>query len=345
MTWGSAPRFVRVFAATMDTGRADPLRCDVNTPSWEGNVPIIATAGVAASLAGTAAKIYGVIQNRNNEEMRRVGDEALLVFLQRLCQDLESLALTEDDVRAKLADERLSHLLYSFQFEAFREAMPDRRAMLASVAAALVASGWEIDRKARVERCVRQLDVGHLMLLRALAVDVHDGEDQIARANLVRDDAAGSALMVAGCVYELHVASVGGGHQEVYFTELGHDVLRASAGFEREPALDQLLTGCDRLFEEPALATLATLRQFGRSRLAWARWVDSEIRVGWAKQIGPEPHDLEASTPDYVARCAETLQRSEGWRSDAIAIECGDPDLQRALLLHLSPHGTPRVVR
>lgn len=116
-----------------------------------------------------------------------------------------------EEIEARLArateDREEQRLFYAFAFEAMREALADRRAMLAAAAAGLALLDLPVEDKARCERTLRQLDPRHVLQLHGLSrvagnvfrgVFLNDVGNVRHGVWLTLED--GEVLVSAGCV-------------------------------------------------------------------------------------------------------------------------------------------------
>lgn len=193
--------------------------------------------------AGSAGlKLLRHLEDRNTASFQRARDEMFREWVAELSTALqyiyEQLRLRHEHLDSKLEqvlqDGQLVRLYDNFGYEAAREAIDERRRMLAYAAAGIVDPELTVEQKARVERTLRELDPVDVRMLygldllpaRILAPDIHD-------ALRKRDLAAPSAdvLLASGCVrIDVHETmdiddTRGVGHSAA-ITPLGKNVLQ-----------------------------------------------------------------------------------------------------------------------
>lgn len=116
---------------------------------------------------------------------------------------VKKLVRSEAEMRERL--ERLERefprqrVLRNYFFEAVREAIDDRRSMLAAGAASTFAGEHSVEDAARVERVLRMLDEEDVALLRRLE-RAHPGGRGFALADLRQGQLWGSQLVASGCL-------------------------------------------------------------------------------------------------------------------------------------------------
>ena len=121
-----------------------------------------------ATWATTQPKELGAAFKANYEDMILEHDRAIEKTHQRLYEHgmgVEALAARLDAFSENAQEQRVFH---SFMFEGMREALDDRRAMLAAASAGLMFLERSVEDKARCERALRGLDVRHVRQLDAL---------------------------------------------------------------------------------------------------------------------------------------------------------------------------------
>jgi hypothetical protein len=198
---------------------------------------VIKVGQVAARLAVWAAR-------RNEEQFVRERDEMFRWWVAQLAgaakeqeERLAGLAATVADIEEKLAvlldDPQHGRVVSNYGFEAAREAIDERRRMLAYAAAGSASPTLTVAQIARVERTLRELDPPDVLLLSELhqmAATVGPGaphkpwlEGQRAFHKWQRSRPAGYLLLAAGCVY-LHPPE-SGQTPEIHVPELGAWVL------------------------------------------------------------------------------------------------------------------------
>jgi hypothetical protein len=209
---------------------------------------------VATLLAKPAAtrlvKHLAEILSRNNEQLRRDREDLSLEWgaevKRALPQVVAYLDARVDDLDAKLAkvfeDPQFGRIFANFTFEAAREAIDERRNMIAHAAVGIVDPDISVERKARVERTLRSLDPNDVLTLygaKLVPGTVAAGE-RCARALLGLPST--DVLLSAGCL-RLEVSGGGAGEGAsagLRITQLGDDVLRVLRSFiaTRHPPFD-----------------------------------------------------------------------------------------------------------
>jgi hypothetical protein len=136
-----------------------------------------------------------------------------------------------DNLEAKVAqvfaDRQLGRLYINFTYEAAREALDERRRMLAHGAAGLLNPDISIERKARVERTMRELDPDDVIALYGASLVPGGYSSGRPRAEFLLSGPSGDILASSGCV-RLAVGGGGFGHgpwTDATITQLGHDML------------------------------------------------------------------------------------------------------------------------
>lgn len=153
-------------------------------------------------------------------------------WLQHVMQRLLDCGERDDVLAARLdafADDRQAQrVVHGLFFEAMREALDDRRRMLAAAAAVLTVPDLPVEEKARCERTLRQLDVADvawLDVLDKICGNIHNGraygDDAALRHEVWNNSPSKEALVAAGCVAVSYTAGAGGGQALAHITRTG----------------------------------------------------------------------------------------------------------------------------
>lgn len=183
-----------------------------------------------ASFEGFWAQSLGAIKDELDEQKRKLDETK------------ESL---DERVKRELADPQVKIVAWLYSQAAFREALEERRVMLAEATRSLVALDVTIANKARLERVLRELDPPSVLELYRLSRAEgrfrrrDDGRALVfsSTGELVSDELAMSdvsdVLIATSCIRESIEphglgGAGGGGHiaPSAYVTERGHLVLR-----------------------------------------------------------------------------------------------------------------------
>jgi hypothetical protein len=196
------------------------------------------TIGKAALAQVT--KILGRYEQKNTAALIAAWDEAKeewLVELRRLLPDvlrrLESIEQLQEKLQERSEDPQFQRLLDNVSIEASREAIDERRRMLAHVGAGLFDPSMAIAEAARCERVIRELCPGDILALRRLngwqEVIVGTRFDQVAGDRPDHLD----VLIASGCVAEVPGDNLGG-EQTVRHrvTHTGSRILKLLATYE-----------------------------------------------------------------------------------------------------------------
>ncbi|WP_437653341.1 hypothetical protein [Sorangium sp. So ce1182] len=145
------------------------------------------------------------LSQRNTEDFVRARDEMFREWIAELHRALHELVPEWEQrfngLEAKInklgEDPQLFRLLDNFGYEASREAINERRRLLAHAAAGAMNPDLTIAQKARVERVLRELDPDDVILLHK----INAMSDASARYEaLVASEASGDSLSGSGCI-------------------------------------------------------------------------------------------------------------------------------------------------
>jgi hypothetical protein len=229
----------------------------------------------------------------NYREWVRDLDAAVAVHTQAINESAEAGAQVEERIAALESDRRLVRIWNNLGYDAMREALEERRAMLADAAVALALSPLPIERKARIERTLRDLDPVDVCDLYGLARIVGsqdtDGTKLRTTDNLRHHVWASGGrvenaeiLLSAGCVYlpPGGGAGWGGGMQELRVSRLGAELLSVMGLYAKRRGVS---------FEIPGRGPAITTEELGRAQHAVAEvpglakflvWTRTAPRVG-----------------------------------------------------------------
>lgn len=261
---------------------------------------------VAAYLAKPAAKklmaFLGSRVSKNDDQLKKEREEAALDWAAEvrgaIPQVVAYLNTRIDDLDSRLdavyADPQFGRIFTNFTFEAAREAIDERRRMLAHAAVGIVDPDISVERKARVERTLRALDPIDVLTLYA-ASRIPGGLDALApMAKFLYDAPSGDILASCGCVRM--EPDGGGAGQGVWnraqVTQIGSDVLLALRTYTRTTPLP---------FEVP-----------GRELPEGAR---AEAVAQEILRAIPGLMDFILSTNSRTRRVDRSYQRSRKWAS------------------------------
>jgi hypothetical protein len=154
-------------------------------------------------------KILGRYEQKNTAALMAAWDEAKdewLVELRRLLPDvlrrLEGIEQFQEKLRARTEAPQFHRLLDNVSIEASREAIDERRRMLAHVGAGVFDFTMTIAQAARCERVIRELDPEDILALR----EVSGWSEVVAGTRLEHHD----VLIASGCVVEVPGDNQGG---------------------------------------------------------------------------------------------------------------------------------------
>lgn len=281
----------------------------------------IVTGGKAILSVVKAAEF---LSNWNTDRFIEARDEEFrqwVADLHAAVRDLvQQVEVAEQDFDALVEMPEFQRLFVNVAFEARREALDDRRALLAHVGAALLVPGWTIERKARVERAVRRLDAEDVLALRALR-EVFAFEDPLgaARASLAdvryelwRRSPSRDGLELSGCVRVVTSSPFGGTLRELEVSDLGCDVLEVTRGWrpdapppfmvpgaEDDSARERRRSAIESLEAMPQLREIARLA--GREQDRLSKFDDSSCTCLYL--VYPADH-AAIDSPEDVAQAA-----------------------------------------
>ena len=161
-------------------------------------------------------------------ELKAAAAEAL-PYLRLKLADLDA------QVEQLEADSQTVRIYRNLGFEALREAIDERRKMLAHAAAGILDPEMPVERKARVERRLRELDPVDVRTLYGLSLMLRALDAKEAAKILFRES-SGDVLVASGCV-RLETSGNGGAGSGIsikpLITELGHDLLLVLRSYVR----------------------------------------------------------------------------------------------------------------
>jgi hypothetical protein len=177
--------------------------------------------------------------------LQKVNDETFSVEVKKLYEDwvieidkaLRILARDffdlDNAIERQFQDRQFMNLMRNFRLEAAREAMDERRKMLAHAAAGACMPTIDLGRRARLERTIRELDPDDVRGLYGLKQIVGrydlEGKDHVdtdrLRHHVLTTITVKESLLAAGVVQEGTHAGWGGGWTFCRVTHLGLDTL------------------------------------------------------------------------------------------------------------------------
>jgi len=187
---------------------------------------------------------HWAVERRSWRALRDFEVERRLTALEAVAQDREAFRAAVDSMAS---DCQFVRLHMNLEFEAVREALEDRKRLLAYAAAGLSDPDLSIEEKARLERVLRGLDVRDIFFLREIIlVDAsgfapnpqgHNSTEQqkarymmTARLEMSQCDVqARDALVAAGCVAIDNLSVWGPGSAVV--THVGHGLVTLLEAF------------------------------------------------------------------------------------------------------------------
>ncbi|MGK3966350.1 hypothetical protein WMF38_19465 [Sorangium sp. So ce118] len=177
------------------------------------------------------------LSQRNTDDFVRARDEMFREWIAELHQALHELLpewegrFSELEIKLdKIAeDPQLFRLLDGFGYEASREAINERRRLLAHAAAGAMSPELTIGQKARVERTLRELDPDDVILL----CNINSMTDAGARYTaLEASGASGDMLIGSGCI-RTYIPEVWDAVTVAHATTLGSWVLTMCSSYVR----------------------------------------------------------------------------------------------------------------
>lgn len=196
------------------------------------------------------SKQFDRFSNRNDEAFKKARQEGFEDFvvehaqalrriqerLDKSDQQAEEIAHLQERVARLEGDPQFDRVQDNYGYEAYREAMKERRRMLAYAAAGSLPARLTIGQLARVERTIRELDPVDVLVLADLERETRSRRGTPSDPVYLRwqkAGASGSMLVAAGCV---HVGAQGGGFGSAplpvaEITEIGRWVLEVLADY------------------------------------------------------------------------------------------------------------------
>lgn len=191
---------------------------------------------IAALAKGTTvtAKWLARLAERGTDRFKADRDEMFREWTAEVAERVRDIESRMGDDARRVADERsedreFAAVWRNLGYEASREAIDQRRRMLAYAAAGTLATGHSIAQVSRIERALRQLDPDDILWLDE--IDRAEFPECPVAAKLARGmtwDGCPSrdALLLAGCVRELNVWGTG-----VDVSTIGRGVLSVMEAF------------------------------------------------------------------------------------------------------------------
>ncbi|HVU02293.1 MAG TPA: hypothetical protein VHE30_11100 [Polyangiaceae bacterium] len=224
----------------------------------------------------------------------------------------ERFASQEDRLATLEQDAEFWRIGRNFRWEAAREAMDERRAMLANAFAGLADPRLTVEEKARVERVLRQLDPIDARSLWGLVRaagrhDIHgrryESESELLH-ELWRSLANADALVAAGCVRVGIKGGVGAGdsvREAAVVTKIGLDVIRVLEPHLVQVGAPFLVPGRHPEPDAEAEARAQqTIDRSGRLR-EFIRWVNGNMGVHRQYDMPPrQPPFRTENTPKIL---------------------------------------------
>lgn len=192
------------------------------------------SSAALAKGATLTAKWIARLAERGTDRFKAHRDEMFREWTAEVADRVREIESRMGDDARRIADERSEHHEFAavwrnLGYEATREAIDQRRRMLAYAAAGSLAGGESIAQVSRIERALRQLDPDDILWLDE--IEHAEFPDCPVAAKLARGmtwDGCPSrdALLLAGCVRELNVWGTG-----VDVSTIGRGVLAIMEAF------------------------------------------------------------------------------------------------------------------
>lgn len=181
--------------------------------------------------------------------------------------------------RRRLEDEEAKRVLLNLGFEAIREATKERVKMLEHVGIALLDSELPIERLARIERKLRELDSENIIDLWSLSRLVNRGEQDpsMTAAEVLSKTKSEDVLVSTGCVRIRFRGGAGAGNEPMAsISDLGRDILVATRTYLEGMHPSFPAPGRDPADDEPSLEeSTRTLTETGAGE--FVRWAVHDL--------------------------------------------------------------------
>ena len=150
-------------------------------------------------------KLYDRITQKNTKaveaEFAQLRDEWAAESYRAVTLLAERVSGLEETLEALAGDLEFQRVFLNFAYEASREAITERRRMLAHASAGVIDPEFTIAQKARIERTMRELDPEDVKLLQRIAqAAAGKGGLQAAFEALHEGSVSADALIASGCV-------------------------------------------------------------------------------------------------------------------------------------------------
>jgi hypothetical protein len=191
--------------------------------------------------------------NRLEKAFEKAKEEWLIFLCAALPKAFEDLYARYDNLEGRLSkvyeDPQFWRIIDNFTYDAWREALDERRRMFAHAAAGIMEPDISIQRKARVERTLRVLDPEHVLYLHCANKIPIGGfgtnSHNVKIVKLLNMDSIGDVLASCGCV-RMETGGGGAGEgvwSEAHITQLGYDVLDVLRTYTKVTPLPFIVPG------------------------------------------------------------------------------------------------------
>jgi hypothetical protein len=240
-------------------GRGGEACCIGELVGYRSGMDPLTTKAISAVVTKTASSLASKLGKRldANERLAREREDLALTWgaelkaampevVARIAVMEERMEELESKLDHTFDDPQVERVFRNFTFEAAREAVDERRRMLAHAALADVLDlRLTISQKARVERVIRELDPDDVRRLSQVAARAAEGAEGAAVAMKLGTSEA-EALLAARCAihypprvtgvstaFDPSMASTSFSKDEVHVTEIGRFVLRVCHTYTR----------------------------------------------------------------------------------------------------------------
>ena len=215
--------------------------------------PISVATLVAKPAAKQILSFLSRKMNENDEQLRREREEAALDWAAELKravpQAVAYLDARIDDLDNRLAkvfeDPQFGRIFTNFTYEAAREAIDERRRMLALASIGIAEPDTSVERKARVERTLRGLDPIDVLTLYGASLIPGGLDALVPMSKFLQATPSGDILAACGCVrMEPDGGGAGAGvWSRATITQVGSDVLMALRLYTKSRPLPFVVPG------------------------------------------------------------------------------------------------------
>lgn len=189
----------------------------------------------SAIVKAATRKLAGLAGKSADEHVLAFREEAALQWSAETRRALIDLAEhlegriddVEEGVNQMLARAEILCLCENLEHEAKREVLQERRRMLAHAQAGLFDPRMSLERKARVERTLRELDSDDVRVLHGLDLVPTALDEHGVRTSLLNSSTSRDVLRASGCLRFITPGGYDAGNEMTRISDIGTDVLRA----------------------------------------------------------------------------------------------------------------------